>query len=278
MKVLVLGGTTEGRLLATALAALPSFTVVSSLAGRVRSPLPLPGEVRVGGFGGVAGLVAFLRTAAIGTVVDATHPFASSMSAHAASACALAGVPLLALRRPAWTPVPGDRWMPVPSVSAAASAVAPFSRVFLTTGRQSLSTFAACGSWFLVRTVDPPVGPSPARMELVLDRGPFRVEGELALLRSRAIDVVVTKNSGGVAPKLAAARMLGLPVIMVDRPDVDASVPVVATVDEALAWLAAVTLTHPPSTATRFDSPCTSPRSTNDAHRRRPTTEWYRDG
>jgi precorrin-6A/cobalt-precorrin-6A reductase len=241
MKVLVLGGTTEGRLLATALAASPSFSVVSSLAGRVHAPLSLPGEVRVGGFGGVSGLVAFLRSASIETVVDATHPFASAMSAHAVSACSVAGVPLLALRRPSWTPVPGDRWIRVPSVAAAAAALAPFARVFLTTGRQSLSSFASCRSWFLVRTVDPPAGPGPARMELVLDRGPFTLEGELALLQAYSIDVVVTKNSGGFAPKLAAARSSGLPVIMVDRPPAPDACPVVATVDEAVAWLTATT-------------------------------------
>jgi len=239
MKVLVLGGTTEGRLLATALASVPSFAVVSSLAGRVRSPLPLPGAVRVGGFGGVPGLRDFLSTSGIDAVVDATHPFATGMSAHAVSACALAGVPLLALRRPAWIPVPGDRWIRVPSLSSAVSWVESFARVFLTTGRQSLELFAAGPSWFLVRTVDPPAGPSPARMEVVLDRGPFTLEGELALLRSHAIDVVVTKNSGGAAPKLAAARALDLPVIMVDRPPVDASVPAVSTVYEAVTWLVA---------------------------------------
>jgi len=239
MKVLVLGGTTEGRLLATALAGLPSFTVVSSLAGRVRAPLVLPGLVRVGGFGGVPGLVDFLRSSGISTVVDATHPFASSISAHAVSACSLAGVPLLVLRRPAWTPAAEDRWIPVESLAAAAAALASFARVFLTTGRQGLGSFASCSSWFLVRTVDPPAGSRPARMELLLDRGPFTLPGELALLRRWAIDVVVTKNSGGFAPKLEAARSLGLPVIMVDRPPVAGFAPVVSTVDEALAWLAA---------------------------------------
>jgi precorrin-6A/cobalt-precorrin-6A reductase len=213
--------------------------VVSSLAGRVLAPLVLPGVVRVGGFGGVSGLVDFLRSSAISTVVDATHPFASSISAHAVAACALAGVPLLVLRRPAWTPVAGDRWIRVSSLSSAASSLDAFERVFLSTGRQSLAVFASCASWFLVRSVDPPSGLMPARMERVLDRGPFTLSGELALLRRWAIDVVVTKNSGGFAPKLAAARSLGLPVIMVDRPPVADSAPVVSTVEEALAWLGA---------------------------------------
>jgi precorrin-6A/cobalt-precorrin-6A reductase len=241
MKVLVLGGTTEGRLLSSAVDALPGFSVLSSLAGRVRAPLALPGAVRVGGFGGVAGLRDFLTSSGIETVVDATHPFASSISAHAVSACALAGVPLLVLRRPAWTPVAGDRWIVVPSLASAASAVESFERVFLTTGRQGLGLFASCRSWFLVRTVDAPAGAAPARMELVLDRGPFTLEGELSLLRHHAVEVVVTKNSGGFAPKLEAARTLGVPVIMVDRPVVPDAAPVVSTVDDALSWLIATT-------------------------------------
>jgi precorrin-6A/cobalt-precorrin-6A reductase len=241
MKVLVLGGTTEGRLLATSLAGVPGCSVISSLAGRVRAPLRLPGVVRVGGFGGVPGLSDFLTSSSISTVVDATHPFASSISAHAVSACAATGVPLLVLRRPAWAPVDQDRWIPVPSLAAAASAVASFERVFLTTGRQGLSAFAPCPSWFLVRTVDPPSGMLPARMELLLDRGPFTLAGEVSLLRRWAVDVVVTKNSGGFAPKLDAARSLGLPVIMVDRPPVvDDIAPVVSTVEDALAWLAKI--------------------------------------
>jgi precorrin-6A/cobalt-precorrin-6A reductase len=239
MKVLVLGGTTEGRLLASALAERPSFSVISSLAGRVHDRVPLPGDVRVGGFGGVAGLARFLTDARIDTVVDATHPFAATISAHAVAACRQVAVPLLVLRRPAWSPVPGDKWIHVPSLAAAASAVAPFDRVFLTTGRQSLGLFASCSSWFLVRTVEPPSGSAPPRMRLILDRGPFTLEGEESLLRSHSIDVVVTKNSGGRAPKLEAARSLGRPVIMVDRPSDDSSLaPVVSTVADALAWLA----------------------------------------
>jgi precorrin-6A/cobalt-precorrin-6A reductase len=242
MKVLVLGGTTEGRLLAAALAERPSFSVISSLAGRVREPVPLPGDVRVGGFGGASGLARFLTDARIDTVVDATHPFAATISAHALSACARVGVPLLVLRRPAWAPVPGDNWIHVPSLAAAASAVASFDRVFLTTGRQSLGSFASCSSWFLVRTVEPPSGSVPPRMRLILDRGPFTLEGEVSLLRSHSIDVVVTKNSGGPAPKLAAARSLGRPVIMVDRPSGDSpsTTLAVSTVDDALVWLAAL--------------------------------------
>jgi precorrin-6A/cobalt-precorrin-6A reductase len=240
MKVLVLGGTTEGRLLASALTSRSGFSVISSLAGRVRDRVPLPGDVRVGGFGGASGLARFLADARIETVVDATHPFAATISAHAVSACRQEDVPLLVLRRPAWSPVLGDHWIHVPSLAAAASAAASFDRVFLTTGRQSLGLFASCPSWFLVRTVEPPSGSVPPRMRVILDRGPFTLEGEMSLLRSHSIDVVVTKNSGGPAPKLEAARSLGRPVIMVDRPAGESpSAVAVSTVDDALAWLAA---------------------------------------
>jgi precorrin-6A/cobalt-precorrin-6A reductase len=233
MRVLVLGGTTEGRLLAGELVADHEVTV--SLAGRVRSPLPLPGEVRVGGFGGVDGLAAWLRGHGTDAVVDATHPFASTMTAHAAAACALTGVPLLRLQRPAWNPGPGDDWRPVPDLPAAASAAAALGeRVFLTTGRSGLAVFAPVDRWFLVRSVDPPEPPVPARMQVLLDRGPFTLDGERALLREHRIDVLVTKNSGGPVPKLAAARELGVPVVMVQRPALPPGVTVIPTVGAAL--------------------------------------------
>ncbi|WP_018353430.1 cobalt-precorrin-6A reductase [Longispora albida] len=236
MKVLILGGTGEAR----ALAAACPYPVVTSLAGRVRDPaLPSAGEVRVGGFGGPEGLAGWLREAGIGAVVDATHPFAERISANAVTACATAGVPLLVLRRPGWTAGPDDNWHRVPSVADAAAALPSIGeRVFLTTGRQGLATFAPLDLWFLVRTVDPPEGPVPGRMELLLDRGPYLVAGELALMRRHAIDVLVTKDSGGgmTTAKLTAARELGLPVVMVDRPQAPAA-PSAGTVEEALAWL-----------------------------------------
>lgn len=236
MKVLLLGGTTEARLLAGELVGEHAVTV--SLAGRVRSPLPLPGTVRVGGFGGVDGLAAWLRAHGTDAVVDATHPFASTMTAHAAAACARADVPLLRLQRPAWSPVPGDDWRPVPDLAAAAEAVAALGdRVFLTTGRTGLAVFAGVDRWFLVRSVDPPEPPVPARMRVLLDRGPFTLDGERALLREHAIDVVVTKNSGGDAPKLAAARERSVPVVVVERPPLPPDVLAVATVAAARAWV-----------------------------------------
>jgi precorrin-6A/cobalt-precorrin-6A reductase len=194
--------------------------------------------VRVGGFGGVDGLAAWLRTHGTDAVVDATHPFASTMTAHAAAACAVAGVPLLRLERPAWSPVPGDDWRPVPDLAAAAETVAvEGDRVFLTTGRTGLAVFAGVDRWFLVRSVDPPEPPVPARMRVLLDRGPFTLDGERALMREHAVDVLVTKNSGGVAPKLAAARELGVPVVVVERPPLPPNVIAVATVAAARDWV-----------------------------------------
>ncbi|WP_436497680.1 cobalt-precorrin-6A reductase [Actinokineospora sp. HUAS TT18] len=237
MKVLILGGTGEARALAAALATRPDTAVVSSLAGRVRSPRLPVGDVRIGGFGGPEKLAAWLVEARIDAVVDATHPFAERISASAADAAARAGVPLIMLRRPGWTERPGDTWHWVDDLDEAARSL-PGERVFLTTGRQGLASFAESDRWFLVRCVDPPEPPLPARMELLLDRGPYTLDGELALLRNYEIDVVVTKDSGGdlTVAKLDAARELGLPVVVVRRPPIP-DVVSVASVKEVVAWL-----------------------------------------
>jgi precorrin-6A/cobalt-precorrin-6A reductase len=237
-RVLVLGGTGEARRLATALAE-EGADVLSSLAGRVADPLLPHGEVRIGGFGGAAGLAAWLQTHPVRAIVDATHPFAATMTASAAAAAGVAGVPLLRLQRPGWSPQPGDDWRWVDSLEEAAAAVAGFGSVFLTTGRKSLAAFAGLTARCLVRSVDPPEPPLPPCTTVVLARGPFAVEEELALLRQHAVDVVVTKDSGGsmTAAKLTAARELGVPVVLVRRPPLPPGVPVVATVDEALDWV-----------------------------------------
>ncbi|MFI6347536.1 cobalt-precorrin-6A reductase [Streptomyces sp. NPDC050560] len=241
--ILLLGGTTEARRLAELLHPAHGYRVTSSLAGRVARPRTPPGEVRVGGFGGAAGLAHWLRAHTVTALVDATHPFAGTMSAHAARAAALAHVPLLALRRPGWLPVPGDDWRPVPGLAEAAALLPSLGRrVLLTTGRTGLGAFAALDDhWFLVRSVDPPEPgtPRPARLRTLLDRGPFTLEGERALLRGHRVDVLVTKDSGGTAtaPKLTAAREAGLPVVMVTRPPAPAGVTAVATPEEAAAWL-----------------------------------------
>jgi precorrin-6A/cobalt-precorrin-6A reductase len=231
--ILILGGTGEGRLLASR---LPG-EVVSSLAGRVSDPRLPDGEVRIGGFGGVDGLVEWLRANDISAVVDATHPFAAGITANAVAATARAGVPLLVLRRPGWTPEPGDDWRWVDSPAGAAADL-PGERVFLTTGRQDIGVFAECPQYFLARSVEPPEPPLPQRLHVLLDRGPFTVDGEVALMREHAIDVLVTKDSGGeqTVAKLVAARRLGVPVVVVRRPPAPAA-PTVDTVDAAVEWI-----------------------------------------
>ncbi|MFF4534821.1 cobalt-precorrin-6A reductase [Streptomyces aureus] len=243
MHVLILGGTTEARALAESLAAAarPDLRVTTSLAGRVGAPRLPPGEVRVGGFGGAEGLARWLREHAVDAVVDATHPFAGTISANAAGASAATGVPLLALRRPGWAPVAGDVWHETGSLEEAAGLLPSLGRrVFLTTGRLGLSAFAPLDDlWFLVRSVDAPGAPMPARAEVLLDRGPFTLQGERDLLRRHAIDVVVTKDSGGAAtaPKLTAAREAGLPVVVVRRPPAPPGVPVAPDPQTATTWL-----------------------------------------
>ncbi|MER7954367.1 cobalt-precorrin-6A reductase [Streptomyces sp. NPDC096030] len=238
MHVLILGGTTEARALAARLH--DTVRVTSSLAGRVAAPRLPVGEVRIGGFGGVDGLVEWVRAHAVDALIDATHPFAQTISFNAARAAATAHVPLLALRRPGWVPAAGDDWRPVSSLEEAARALDGLGdRVFLTTGRMGLAAFADRPQWFLVRSVDAPEPPMPARTEVLLDRGPFTLEGERELLARHGIDVLVTKDSGGAAtaPKLTAAREAGIPVVVVRRPPVPQGVPVAATPEEAAAWV-----------------------------------------
>ncbi|MEV7089760.1 cobalt-precorrin-6A reductase [Streptomyces sp. NPDC093085] len=247
MRVLILGGTTESRRLAEELHARGPrpYDVTTSLAGRVARPGAVPGEVRVGGFGGAEGLARWLREHRTDALVDATHPFAATISGNAARAAALAGVPLLAVRRPSWAPVAGDDWRTAGSLGEAAEVLGglgPGRRVFLTTGRSGLGVFSGAelgAHWFLVRSVDAPEPPYPARMETLLDRGPFTLEGEREILRRYGVDVLVTKDSGGAAtaPKLTAAREAGIPVVVVRRPPVPEGVAVAESVGEAVAWL-----------------------------------------
>lgn len=240
--LLILGGTTEATALAARLAAdCPGIAATVSLAGRTQAPRPLPLPMRIGGFGGAEGLARFLMASGTRAVVDATHPFAAIMPFNAAEACRAAGVPLLALTRPAWEQVDGDRWTRVHTmVEAAAALGASPRRVFLTIGRQELAAFAAAPQHaYLARVIDPPEGQVPPRLTLIRDRGPFDAEAEVALMRRERIEVVVAKNAGGeaTAGKIVAARRLGLPVVMVSRP-AKPTVPTVATVDDAMAWLA----------------------------------------
>ncbi|BDE59349.1 cobalt-precorrin-6A reductase [Prescottella equi] len=240
-RVLVLGGTGEARMLAARLADAPSVEVISSLAGRVREPVLPVGQVRVGGFGGVDGLTHWLRDNEIDAVVDATHPFAAQITANAAAATARVGVPLLVLRRREWAPGPGDDWHVVRDLAAGAEAVAGLGeRVFLTIGRQGVDAFADGDGWFLIRAIDPPEVRLPEKAELLLARGPFTVGDEVALLRERRIDVVVTKNSGGAltSAKLEAAREVGVPVVMVARTPIPEGIASTSDLDVAAAWAA----------------------------------------
>jgi precorrin-6A/cobalt-precorrin-6A reductase len=236
--VLVLGGTSEARALAAALAGR-GVPVVSSLAGRVANPRLPVGGVRIGGFGGPEGLAAWLGENDVSAVVDATHPFAKFIGNSAVTGARLAGVPMLRLQRPGWRPGPGDRWLWVDDLQQAADALPTLGeRVFLTSGRQGLSAFAPLGLWFLIRCVDPPTPPLPAHHEVILDRGPYLLEAETELMRAHRVDVLVTKDSGGTmtAAKLDAARALGLPVLVVRRPE-RPEAPTVDTVEAAERWV-----------------------------------------
>jgi precorrin-6A/cobalt-precorrin-6A reductase len=238
MRVLLLGGTAEARALAKTLH--PHVEIISSLAGRVPDPALPVGLVRVGGFGGVDGLRRWLQDERIDAVVDATHPFAATMTAHAAEACAALRMPHLVLARPAW--VPGDALV-VESDNAAAETVARqgYSRIFLTTGRSGAEAFAGSDAWFLIRAVTAPDDASlPRHHRLLLSRGPYHYDDEFALLRQHRIEALVTKNSGGdmTRAKLDAAAALAIPVVMVARPQPPAGVTAVRSVADAAEWVA----------------------------------------
>lgn len=221
--VLLLGGTSGASELAQALHQA-GVRACFSYAGVTQQPLAQPLPTRSGGFGGAQGLADFIRAQGISHVLDATHPFAAQMSRNACAACEATGTPLLALERAPWQAQPGDRWTDVASMADAASALpqAP-SRVFLAVGRKQLDAFAACPQHhYLLRLVDAPqAGSLPLpRHTVVLGRGPFSMADDLALLQQHGIVWLVAKNAGGSATqgKIDAARALGLPVVMVQRP------------------------------------------------------------
>lgn len=213
---------------------------VFSYAGRTEAPVAQPLPTRVGGFGGVEGLVAYLRAKGITHVIDATHPFAAGMSRNAIAACDAAGVPLCALERPAWMAGPGDDWRHVSDIAGAVAALpADPARVFLAIGKQHLAAFAAKPRHhYLLRLVDPPGALPLPDAQAVIARGPFSAEGDLALMRDHRITHVVAKNAGGAGAeaKLKAARTLGIPVILIDRPALPTRC-VLATVAEVMDWL-----------------------------------------
>ncbi len=236
MRVLLLGGTGEGRELAALLH--PRVDVISSLAGRVPDPALPVGAVRIGGFGGIDGLQRWLQDERIDAVVDATHPFAATMTAHAAQACRALGVPHLVLARAPWDP--GGAIVVASDTEAAKTiGVQRFSRVFLTTGRSGVKAFADSDAWFLIRAVTEPDAGLPRHHQLVLSRGPYRYDDEKRLLTEHRIDALVTKNSGGemTRPKLDAAAALDVPVVMVARPALPDGVTAVGTVQQAVDWV-----------------------------------------
>ena len=240
-RLLLLGGTGEAAALAKRLAGDKRIEAITSLAGRTRSPAAIAGQVRSGGFGGVSGLAGYLTAEKIDLLIDATHPYAAAMPHAAAAACANVGIPRLRLLRPPWQPEAGDRWIATADLAAAAAALPGLAdRVLLTTGQRDLDAFAALRDiWFLIRLIEPPAGGLPlARCEVRLDRGPFRAEDEIALLRDNRIGALVSKNSGGAATygKIAAARALGLPVVMITRPPQPAG-ETATTLDACQAWL-----------------------------------------
>lgn len=237
--LLILGGTTEASALAHAVAA-QGIPAVFSYAGRVSAPRPQPVPMRVGGFGGVAGLLDYLRQNNITHVIDATHPFAAQMSRNAAQACGDLGLPLAALSRPEWQPVKGDQWRDVADIDAAVAALdTPPKRVFLALGRMHLAAFASQPQHhYLLRLVDDPGAPPLPKCQVVVARGPFGVTGDTALMQQHKTDVVVCKNAGGsgARAKLDAARALGLPVLMIARPVLPARTEL-ASAAEVLTWL-----------------------------------------
>lgn len=239
-RVLLLGGTTEASQMARALK-ISGVDAIFSYAGRTAAPLAQPLPTRIGGFGGADGLAEYLREQGISHVIDATHPFAVQMSRNAVEACAAAHVPLLAFERAPWTPGEGDDWRMVADVPEAVQALPEtLSRVFLAIGRQFLDTFAARPEHdYLLRLVDPPEVALPLpRATVIVARGPFTTEGDLAVMKAHGVTHVVAKNAGGVGAraKLDAARALGLPVIVIDRPEAPPR-PVVRTTEDAMAWL-----------------------------------------
>jgi precorrin-6A/cobalt-precorrin-6A reductase len=241
MRILILGGTTEARQLAGRLARRADLAITLSLAGRTAAPMPQPVPVRIGGFGGAEGLADYLASEKIDALIDATHPYAAQISANAVAAAKRTGTPMLALRRPAWVAIARDRWIEVDDVAGAVNALgdAP-QRVFLALGRKEIEPFVAAPQHhYLVRSVDPVVPPlAVPHAAYITGRGPFDETDERALLERHRIDIIVAKNSGGAATygKIAAARALGLSVIMLRRPEMP-DVEAVETVDGAVAWL-----------------------------------------
>jgi len=242
-KVLILGGTGDAVKLAAKLATIPEIEVISSLAGRTKKPAALVGKFRIGGFGGAEGLANYLQANSIDILIDATHPCAGQITINGAIATQLVNIPHLMLVRPQWEKIAGDNWIEVESVEAAARAIPEsVNRVFITSGRQQLEPFLQRShiypdTWYLMRSIDPPDLELP-NSKVLLDRGPFSLEQELQVMRNYQIQAIVSKNSGGDATyaKIVAARELGIPIVMVQRPAMPEGEKV-TSIEEAIAWL-----------------------------------------
>lgn len=249
LRILILGGTTEARHLAEALVSDDAVAPVLSLAGRTQAPKLPPIAFRVGGFGGIAGLITYLRDSRTDLIIDATHPFAEQMSAHADAACKETAIPLVIFSRPPWQAVPGDRWIEVETAAAAAQALGDEPRrVFLTVGRLQLPAFEAAPAHdYLIRSIDPPEPLQLPHHRVILARGPFSLADEVSLMRQEKIDVLVTKNSGGAATyaKIEAARSLGLPVVLM-RPPQRADAPCLYDLPSVLGFIHACAHHMPP--------------------------------
>jgi precorrin-6A/cobalt-precorrin-6A reductase len=241
---LILGGTGDARELARLLMAAGVHTI-SSLAGVTQQPELPEGDVRIGGFGGAEAMARFVRESGSRAIVNATHPYAAKISATAAEAAQLAGVPLWRLWRPAWQPEAGDRWISAGDTSDAARLLPSGSRPLVTTGRKvTVAFFARQDVQGVLRTIDRVSGEIPSNWTVLMARPPFTLSQEQALIEEKSIDVLVTKNSGGEtrAAKLDAARVKGLPVIMVGRPSTPAQAeiwPPRAAADQVIATIMA---------------------------------------
>ncbi|MEA5571544.1 cobalt-precorrin-6A reductase [Calothrix sp. UHCC 0171] len=240
-RILILGGTGDASALTARVSGLSGIEVITSLAGRTKNPLSPDGIVRIGGFGGVEGLVQYLRDEKIHVLIDATHPYAAQISGNAAAAAQICHIPHLMFVRPEWEQLPGDDWIGVDRVETAAMILSKFAkRVFLTVGRQQLAVFADLDHiWFLMRLIDPPAPDALLPQgEILSARGPFNLADERKILREYGIDTLVSKNSGGNATygKIIAARELGIKVVMVQRPPTP-DVEKVSDIEGALEWL-----------------------------------------
>lgn len=239
MRALILGGTADASLLAGEMARA-RIDAIYSYAGRTHVPADQPLPTRIGGFGGVSGLAGYIRDERITHVIDATHPFAAEMSRNAAAACAETDTPLIALERAPWAMANGDNWIETADLTAAVAALPEMpAKVFLAIGRQHIAPFATKPQHaYTLRFVDPPEAPLPFAADVIVSRGPFTLDGELEMMRARGIAWIVARNSGGdgARAKIDAARMLGLPVVMISRPELPERRRV-ESVAEVMQWL-----------------------------------------